>query len=259
MVPRSFTNCYRIFVTFLVMAFALLLLSENATAQTTCVRTIRANVVALDQVFFYNRLGAVNPAGMIYALRRDVAPINSALGLVPGNVQLRLDKRARPIVLRINVGDCLQISFQNLLDPVRADEDQPATRTASVSCARSGARREHRFRRLERRRELKQSGRPRRQPYLYLLRWARRQPSALQHGRYHRRRGQWWRAYSMGLFGSVNVQARGAEWYRSQLTANDLQLATTGQTAGGRPIINYDAVLSGGASARRYSDPQDIA
>ena len=31
-----------------------------------------ANVVALDQPFFYNRLGAFNPGGMIYALRRDV-------------------------------------------------------------------------------------------------------------------------------------------------------------------------------------------
>ena len=38
----------------------------------TCKRQLTANVVALDQVFFYNRLGAVNPAGMVYALRRDV-------------------------------------------------------------------------------------------------------------------------------------------------------------------------------------------
>src|SRR5512145_2290265 len=98
MLPRSFTNWYRIFVTFLVMAFALLLPSENATAQTSsCGRTVQANVVALDQVFFYNRLGAVNPAGMIYALRRDVVPINPEFGLAPGNVQLRTDKRARPI------------------------------------------------------------------------------------------------------------------------------------------------------------------
>jgi hypothetical protein len=42
MVPRSFTNWHKIFVTFLVMAFALLLPLENATAQTTCGRTIKA-------------------------------------------------------------------------------------------------------------------------------------------------------------------------------------------------------------------------
>ena len=33
---------------------------------------------------------------------------------VPGKVQLRPDKRPRPIVLRANVGDCLTIEFENL-------------------------------------------------------------------------------------------------------------------------------------------------
>ncbi|MGH9194578.1 MAG: hypothetical protein ACRD1T_02415, partial [Acidimicrobiia bacterium] len=35
--------------------------------------------------------------------------------LTPGKVMLRPDKRPRPMVLRANAGDCLQISFQNLL------------------------------------------------------------------------------------------------------------------------------------------------
>ena len=30
----------------------------------------------------------------------------------------------------------------------------------------------------------------------------------------------------MGLFGSVNVQAKTAEWYRSQLTAEEMAMAT---------------------------------
>ena len=46
----------------------------------------------------------------------------------------------------------------------------------------------------------------------------------------------------MGLFGSVNVQAKGAEWYRSQVTAEELKLAQTGVTPAGQPLINYDAV-----------------
>ena len=46
----------------------------------------------------------------------------------------------------------------------------------------------------------------------------------------------------MGLFGSVNVQAKGAEWYRSQVTAEELKLAQTGTTPAGQPLINYDAV-----------------
>ena len=47
---------------------------------------------------------------------------------------------------------------------------------------------------------------------------------------------------SEGLFGSVNVEPSGAEWYRSQLTQADMKLAQTGTTAGGQPILNYDAV-----------------
>lgn len=104
---------------------------EEVVITPSCSRIIKADVVAFDQPFFYNRLGAVNPAGMIYSLRRDVEAKSSA-GLVPGNVRLKKYKRARPLVLRLNVGDCLQISFQNLLDPDRADDNQPITRTASI-------------------------------------------------------------------------------------------------------------------------------
>ncbi|MBA3440400.1 MAG: hypothetical protein H0T92_11075, partial [Pyrinomonadaceae bacterium] len=73
-------------------------------AAVNCVRTIKADIVAFDQVFFYNRFGAVNPYGMMYALRRDVVPIDPSRGLTPGNIQLRADKRPRPLVLRANVG-----------------------------------------------------------------------------------------------------------------------------------------------------------
>ena len=62
-----------------------------------CARTITADVVAFDQVFFWNRLGAVQPQGMMYALRRDVVPI-SGTTLSPGNVQLRPGKRPRHMV-----------------------------------------------------------------------------------------------------------------------------------------------------------------
>ena len=35
-------------------------------------RTITADVVALDQAFYNNRIGAFQAGGMIFALRRDV-------------------------------------------------------------------------------------------------------------------------------------------------------------------------------------------
>ena len=56
----------------------------------------------------------------------------------------------------------------------------------------------------------------------------------------------------LGLFGSVNVQAAGAEYYRSQITKADLELAidrtkgNNGFTPNGQPIINYNAVYPPG-------------
>ena len=57
----------------------------------------------------------------------------------------------------------------------------------------------------------------------------------------------------MGLFGSVNVEPKTAEWYRSQVTAEEMQIATAKnadgtvkKTPAGQPIINYDAVYPAG-------------
>jgi hypothetical protein len=90
----------------------------------TCANTVVANVVAFDQIITYNRFGAFDPGGMMFALQRDIVPINAAGGLAPGNVQLRGNKRPRPIVLRVNEGDCLQVNFTNYLDPNRAHVEQ---------------------------------------------------------------------------------------------------------------------------------------
>ena len=68
---------------------------EPAPATANCERTIKADVVAFDQVITYNRLGAVNPAGMMYALRRDVKAVDTTRGLVPGNITLKPYKRPR--------------------------------------------------------------------------------------------------------------------------------------------------------------------
>ncbi len=110
----------------------------------TASNTIKAEVVALEQTYFYNRFGAFNPSGMIYALRRDVvenfndddAPMSAEKTKnkntetqiksydrndpqydlkLAGNVKLRSDKRPRPLILRANEGDCLEITFTNLL------------------------------------------------------------------------------------------------------------------------------------------------
>jgi hypothetical protein len=96
---------------------------QNPIPAAQCSRTLTANVVALDQLYTYNRFGAFNPAGMLYALKRDVTMIDPAKGFVAGNVRLRNGKRARPLVLRANEGDCLTVNFTNLLTPTRDDLD----------------------------------------------------------------------------------------------------------------------------------------
>ena len=45
--------------------------AQAAALAPTC-RAISADVVALDQTIVYNRLGAIDPEGMIFALRQDV-------------------------------------------------------------------------------------------------------------------------------------------------------------------------------------------
>lgn len=79
-------------------------------------------MVAIEQAYVLNRHAAFVPAGMLYALRHDVVPLDAARPLGPGNAMLRPDKRPRPLVLRVNEGDCLQVAFENLLDPQWEEE-----------------------------------------------------------------------------------------------------------------------------------------
>jgi hypothetical protein len=220
--------------------------STASSSRSPCLRMIKASVVAFDQVFFWNRLGAVQPQGMIFALRHNVVPIDWRRGLSPGNVRLRGDKRPRPLVLRMNVGDCLQIDFQNLLHPTPRDEQQPATRHASIrvvglqlvndirddgsnvgrnpsppgGLVAPGGRTTYTLYADENMKE-----------GVHLMYSAGATTTGEGDG------GQ----IPPGLFGAVNVEPKGAEWYRSQLTRDEMRLATIGYTPAGQPRINYNA------------------
>lgn len=79
--------------------------------------TVYVEMAAITQPFMYNRLGTAQPTGTIFALTRDLdqaIPENIPNSML-GNVRLRSDKRPRPIVLRANEGDILKIKFTNLL------------------------------------------------------------------------------------------------------------------------------------------------
>ncbi|HEX6183860.1 MAG TPA: hypothetical protein VFZ44_08130, partial [Pyrinomonadaceae bacterium] len=220
-----------------------------------CNRVITADVVALDQPIVYNRLGAMNPGGMMFALRNDVQPIDSSSGLVAGNVRLKEYKRPRPLTLRMNVGDCLQILFQNLLSAIRTDEDQPNTRSASVHVAGLqlvGGIGDDGSNVGENPSSLVSPG----GSAVYTL-YAEREGSHLLYSTAATTGGQGdGGSIAMGLFGAVNVEPKGSEWYRSQLTRADMAAANVqtstgirGRTLGDQPLINYDATYTTGPRA----------
>src|SRR3569832_1562345 len=202
-----------------------------------CARTIKADVVAFDQVIMYNRLGTVNPGGMIYALKKDVVAIDPLKGIVAGNVRLRSDKRPRPIVLRMNSGDCLRITFTYWLSSSPLS-DQPATRSAGIHVMG-----------MELVNDISSDGSNVgvNAPSLvapggstvYTLS-ATREGNNLMYSSAATTGGEGnGGTLSAGLFGSVNVEPKGAEWYRSQVTAADMTAAKTGTTTGGLFLLVF--------------------
>jgi hypothetical protein len=212
--------------------------------------TVVANVVAIDQALVYNRLGAMNPNGMIYALERDVVAVEGTTP-GPGNAMLRPGKRPRPLTLRVNAGQKLQINFKNWLSP-SAQGDQPHTRTAGVhvagmqlvnSIADDGSNVGRNASSL-----VSPGG-----SATYTL-YAEREGNHLMYSSAATTGGEGnGGQIAAGLFGSVNVERGGAEWYRSQVTAAEMRYATKlnsdgtlAKTAGGQPLICYDAVYPAG-------------
>ena len=264
------------------------------------VRTIFADVVALDQPFYYNRLGAINANGMMYALRRDVVLKENAsgylagtnlsevadgdLGLLAGKVALRADKRPRPLVLRGNVGDCLDVRLTNLLDPetfifeldntfpfplhecpnpivcpLRRVDDQPLTRAVSLHI--DGL---HLTESIdsdgswvgENQSSLVDPGESIVYKYHLLFTGQQFENTFLMYslGSTVGAEGNGgMRAF--GLFGAFHVEPPGAEWYRSQLTRVEMDLATTGTTGGGQPTLNYNATYPAGTLGAKAGLP----
>jgi hypothetical protein len=202
-----------------------------------CLHLIVANVVAIDQVYFYNRFGAFNPAGMLYALSRDVES-NSA-----GQYQLKQGKRPRPIVLRVNEGDCLQVNFTNRLNDPRPDDNSSATRKASIHVngldyvggissdgANVGTNTPS---------SLVEPGKS-----ITYIWYAAKQGQYLMHSMGAAAGGEGdGGQVTLGLFGSVNVEPKGSKWYRSQVTAETLNAAIV-PTIDGKLKINYEATYT---------------
>ncbi len=256
------SNCPRFIPPIAGLAFGIVLLAgwpaPASGAIPACEDTVLAKVVALDQPFSWNRYGAVEPQGMIYALERDVVDLDDPDGLpspgevqalLPGEVMLRKDKRPRPLVLRVNEGQCLEIQFKNRLANTRKHKEQPATRWASVhvigmqevTVADDGS-----YVGVNAT-SIVAPG----QNITYRL-FAEREGSFVMHslGAIVGGEGDGG-SISAGLFGAVTVEPAGSEWYRSQVTRADLDNALSPNSSrGGFPTINYNAVYP---STHRYA------
>jgi manganese oxidase len=228
---------------------------SKVTPPPQCQRTITADVVAIAQPIMLNRLGAAIPGGMIFALRRDTV---GGLGK-----QLRADKRPRPIVLRANVGDCLTIKFENAIPPNNFNSPpvSPTSTTSEVSLHVegmewvTGTSDDGSFVGKNNSSLASASPVPVNMP-----------PATQTYNLFAREEGTFL-LYTMGdtsstgnqltngLFGALNVQPAGAEWYRSQVSQKDLKLVTKGTTADGHPIIDYAAVYPAGS---KYPDGTSI-
>jgi hypothetical protein len=221
-----------------------------------CNRTVKARVIALDQPWMWNRLGAAQPGGILYALARDVVTTDGQpLPADPqklsaqerekyrGKVRLRDGKRPRPLVLRANKGDCLEVTFWNLLTAqpavVFGGAGTPVTRWAGIHAAGM---------------ELMDNitsdsswvGRnpnslagtgsapastptptatPGELAAVQIYKWFAAEegtfliysPADMENGSYQTKEG---------LFGAIHVEPQDAEWYRSQVTHEDLEQAT---------------------------------
>ena len=214
-------------------------------------RTVVADVVAIDQPYVYNRYGSHNPFGMIYALARDVVDLTTGKTLdQPGanrsacNVSLRPQKRPRPLVLRANKGDQLEVNFTNLLcdGAPGAGTDRPRTRLASMTF--NGLTYDSAGNNWDPR-QTGISGIAPGQSITYRLTLDREggfvffdnaSPAGGE--------GDGGSAV-LGLYGSVNVQPYGARSYRSQVTAPLLAAARAQALPG--TFINYEAVDTDGS------------
>ena len=105
----------------LALSVILVFFTFNLQAQLDTARTIKVELAAINQPWMFNRLGASQPTGLIYALLSDIEPITGTRP-GPGNARLREGKRARPIVIRANMSDKIQVTVHNFLPKYVGDD-----------------------------------------------------------------------------------------------------------------------------------------
>lgn len=203
-------------------------LAPPAQAPAQCKRTINADVIAIPQAIMLNRLGAAIPDGLIFALKSNVdGPANRLLA----------DKRPRPLVLRANVGDCLKITLTNSIPVTKftttigitTDGQVASTSTTELSLHVqgmewvTGPQDDGSFVGVNATSLVDAPGAVPPPPQRVYTLYAKNEGAFLLYTTGDSALGG---QLGRGLFGALNIQPEGAEWYRSQVTADDLLLAT---------------------------------
>src|SRR3990170_674314 len=88
---------------------------SEAQAAISCARRVTANVVVIDKPLMYNRLGAGNVNGMMYALKRDVVTVADFCpdGTIPGAVGATCAAGAPTVIPALTPLTLLPTSFPN--------------------------------------------------------------------------------------------------------------------------------------------------
>ncbi len=277
MSEKSSTYFAKYFALFGLVAGIGMLFGSPAQAQATCEgvpgRYLTADVVAFDMPLMWNRYGAQNINGMMFALRRDVVDTGSLnpigpTGGTPGSVTLRPDKRPRPLVLRMGACDTLTYTVTNLLTPTA----NPFEVTGSADCdvnnpgeVRSGIpfnceiddqveerRISLNFQGTELVGSIDDDG------SFVGTNGDSLVPTGIGNSKTYTIRGPKEGTFlgtsygatfggeglngmaSNGLWAVLNVGPVNSAFYRAQVTREEMDLATTGTTASGHPIIDYE-------------------
>lgn len=102
------------------------MIGPAAGAQDACRdsrRTIHYDVAAIDIAIPINGWGDINPQGMIYVLNNpqalpNVAQVRDTNFKLYDSTDESIPRKIQPLVLRANMGDCIEISLTNLLDTI---------------------------------------------------------------------------------------------------------------------------------------------
>jgi manganese oxidase len=196
-------------------------------------RMIFAEVYALARpTIMLNRLGANIPDGLMFVLRQDVLESASPLG----KPTLKANKRPRPLVLRANQDDCITITFTNKIVPPVYPNNPTDPSSPTAGPVPSTPKTSLHVQGMQLVNTINSDGSfvgandnslannvAPGQSKTYVL-YAQNEGTFLLYTEGDSSTtGQ---QLLQGMFGALNVEPKGAEWYRSQVTADDLKKAT---------------------------------